>query len=112
MGEIVVLLARVVGAGEAVVCHSLERQECFAIANFGELRGDAFAHEDVPLMLVLTDEAWVAAGVSIPGGRGSVAVAPSLGGTVAAVGGGEAVTSSATVMGCDPPASTRVGEAR
>ena len=52
------------------------------------------------------------AGVCIPGGRGDVAIVPTSGGIVAAMGGGEVVTSSATVTGCDPPASTRVGEAR
>ena len=45
-GEIVVLLAGVVGAGKIVVRRSLKRQKCFAIANSGEVRGDAFAHED------------------------------------------------------------------
>ena len=59
----------------------------------------------------LTDEAWVAAGVGVPKGRGDVAVVPSSEGTVAAVGGGEAVMSSATAPGCDPLASTHVGEA-
>jgi len=50
-------------------------------------------------------------GLCVLEGRGDVAVAPSSEGTVAAVGGGEVVTSSATAPGCDPPASTRVGEA-
>jgi len=54
---------------------------------------------------------WVAAGVCVPEGRGDVAVVPSSEGTVAAVGGGEAVTSSATAPGCDLPASSHVGEA-
>ena len=61
--------------------------------------------------MVLTDEVWVVAGACVPEGRGDVAGAPSSEGTVAAVGGGEVVTSSATAPGCDPPASTHVGEA-
>ena len=62
-------------------------------------------------MLVLTDEVWVAMGVCIPEGSGDIVVAPSSEGTVAAVGGGEEVTSSTMAPGCDSPASTHVGEA-
>ena len=46
----------------------------------------------------------------IPKGKGDGLVAPSLGGTGAALGG--AVTSSTTAPGCDMPASTHVGELR
>ena len=48
--EVVILLAGVVGAGEAVVRRGLKRQEYFAIADPGEVRGDSFAHEDIPLI--------------------------------------------------------------
>ena len=50
--------------------------------------------------------------VRIPKGKGDGVDAPSLGGTIAALGGYEAVKSSTTAPACDTPASTRVGELR
>jgi len=72
-------------------------------------------------MLVLIDDAYVAAALRIPKEKGHGAVAPSLGGSGAAFGGGastsstgarvdEVATPLATTLGCDTSASTHVGE--
>ena len=75
------------------------------------------------LMLVLTDEAYVAAALCIPNRKGDDVVMPSLGGSGAAFGGGagvdgagargdDVVTPFVAVPGRDVPASTHVRELR